>query len=89
MEVVLFISKDGSYTCLEKMPFTLIVPSKLNTISLLCTESPILHLMYCKDVSRKVIFVTCFLYIFHISFQIQCFILPSCLIAENTVNSSL
>lgn len=83
------ISKDGELYMFGKDAIYSDSSSKLNTVSFLCTESPILHIIYWKDVSRRVMFVTCFLYIFHISLQIQCFVLPSCLIPGNTVNSSL
>lgn len=83
------ISKDGELYMFGKDAIYSDSSSKLNTVSFLCTESPILHIIYWKDVSRRVMFVTCFLYIFHVSFQIQCFVLPPCLIPGNTVNSSL
>lgn len=44
-------------------------------------RSTIVDIMFCEDMSRKLTSGACFLYIFHISFQIQHFVIPSCPIA--------
>lgn len=64
------ISKDGELYMFGKDAIYSDSSSKLilNTVSLLCTESPILDFMYYKAISRKLTFVARFLYIFHISF---------------------
>lgn len=81
------ISKDGELYMFGKDAIYSDSSSKLNTISLLCKESPMLGIMYCKDMSEKLTFVAWVLNIFHLSFQIQHFVIPSCLIVGATVSS--
>lgn len=81
------ISKDGELYMFGKDAIYSDSSSKLNlnTISLLCKESSRPDIMYCIDMSRKLIFVDCFLYIFHIYLQVKHFVIPSCIIFGNTI----
>lgn len=65
------ISKDGELYMFGKDAIYSDSSSKLNTVSLLCTESPVLDIVYCNGISRKLTLVACFLYDFQISFQMH------------------
>lgn len=82
------ISKDGELYMFGKDAIYSDSSSKLNlnTISPLCKESPILDITYCKDMSRKLTSVGCFLCIFHMYLQIErfCDFLPVLLLGALT-----
>lgn len=82
------ISKEGELYMFGKDAIYSDSSSKLNlnTISPLSKESPILDITHCKDMSRKLTYVGCFLCIFHVYLQIEpfCDFLPVLLLGTLT-----